>query len=94
MSRKMIDPVEEGRRGGNITKERHGTSHFSKAGKIGRANLLKRDPEYAKRLVELMYHGRQLKLQARIAEALGERFKIAPDRNESPKFFDKLLGQG
>ena len=97
----MIDPEVEGRRGGNITKERHGSAHFSKAAKIGRANLFKRDPEYGKRQAEIMqkarmakYYERQLKEQRWIAAELGERLKIASDKNSSTSFLNRLMGQG
>jgi hypothetical protein len=101
MSRKIIDAVAEGRRGGNMTKERHGIEHFRRAAKIGRASLLKRDPEWGKRRAALMqrarmakYHERQVKEQKWLAAELGERFKIVPDKTDSSKFFNKLIGQG
>lgn len=94
MSRKMIDPVAEGSRGGNITKTRHGVEHFSKIAKERIKKLKKNDPDYFKRLAAAGMYARQVKMQTEIAKMLGEKLIIAGTPSETKKFFNVLMGQG
>lgn len=49
---KKKDPTlkEMSSKGGKTTYARHGSDHFAKLGKKGRASLIKKDPDFYKRL--------------------------------------------
>lgn len=86
---------DAGREGGKKTKRLYGSAHFSKIAIDRHKKLKKKDPYFYDRLQAAGYHGRQMKIQAKIAEALGEKLRLAPDRNHSSSnFFKVLTGRG
>lgn len=82
MSNKKLIDISDATRGGNTTKERHGSEHFAKIGELGRATIRKKDPDFYKRLAAAGFYARQVKLQTEIARQLGEKL--------DPSVFDKL----
>jgi hypothetical protein len=58
--------------GGRKVFEKRGSAHMAEIARRGRANLLKNDPGYFKRMADARTYNQEVKKQAAIAEEIGD----------------------
>lgn len=88
----MADDVKErmtqlGRRGGAATREKHGQSHFQKAGKLGGEKTKARGSEYFR---EIGRKGGQVALAKGLLTANGKKGGEAMKAKYGPEYYRKL----